>query len=203
MATSRPPRSARPNPAFTIAVMGSLLLVLSLGLILWLFDTPKTINYSDFLDLVAKDKVAKVVFIGSKQLEGEIKKDQLSSPEVQELGIKRGKFQTGVVGGEHTEKLQDSLREHGVKYERRDDPTEWMTPALAIALPILIVIAVVVFFVLPRVRDPMGGFVAQYLRSPARRYERGKSRVTFDDVADMENAKSELREVIEFLREPK
>src|SRR5262245_32941459 len=148
MASSRPPRPARPSPAFTIAIMGSLLLVLSLGLILWLFDTPKTIDYSDFLDLVAKDKVARVIFIGKKQVEGEIKKDQSASQEIQDLGIKRGRFQTGLVGGEHTEKLQDTLRQHGVKFEQRDDPTEWLTPALTIALPILIVIAVVVFFVL-------------------------------------------------------
>src|SRR2546423_946828 len=131
MSSSRPPRPARPNPAFTIAVMGSLLLVLSLGLILWLFNSPKAIDYSDFLDLVAKDKVAKVVFIGKKQVEGEIKKDQAGSAEVQQTGIKRGQFQTGVVGGEHNEKLQELLKQHGVKFEQRDDPSEWLTPALA------------------------------------------------------------------------
>jgi cell division protease FtsH len=202
MASSRPPRPARPNPAFTIAVTGSLLLVLSLGLILWLFDTPKPINYSDLLNLVADDKVAKVIFIGSDRIEGEIKPDQVGSTKVQELGIRKGRFQTELVAA-YNKELVDKLDAKKVTIDRRDDPSAWLTPMLTIALPILIVVAIVVFFVLPRIRDPMGGFVAQYLRSPARRYERGKSRVTFDDVADMENAKSELREVIEFLRDPK
>ncbi len=41
-----------------------------------------------------------------------------------------------------------------------------------------------------------------FARSRARRYEHGQPRVTFDDVADLEEAKEELREVIEFLKNP-
>src|SRR5204862_6212732 len=52
-------------------------------------------------------------------------------------------------------------------------------------------------------RDPLGGsFLNNYINSPARRYERSKGRVTFADVADMESAKRELQEVVDFLRSP-
>src|SRR5207302_602196 len=55
----------------------------------------------------------------------------------------------------------------------------------------------------PRFRDPLGGgFLSNYIKSPAKRYERSKQRVTFDDVAGMQNAKGELQEVVEFLRSP-
>jgi cell division protease FtsH len=202
MSTSRPPKPARPSPAVSIAIAGSLMLVLSLGLIFWLASAPKSIDYSDLLNLIAKGKVEKVVFIGADRIEGEIKPDQVNDAEVHELGIRRGRFQTELVAA-YNKELVEKLATQNVKIDRRDDPSAWMTPMLTIAIPILIVLAVIVFFVLPRMRDPAGGFVAQYLRSPARRYERGKSPVTFDDVADMENAKSELREVIDFLREPK
>src|SRR5579872_4146918 len=58
-------------------------------------------------------------------------------------------------------------------------------------------------FLLPRFRDPLGGgFLSNYIKSPAKRYERSKLRVTFDDVAGMQNAKSELQEIVEFLRSP-
>src|SRR5206468_6175475 len=51
--------------------------------------------------------------------------------------------------------------------------------------------------------DPLGGnFLNSYIKSPARRYERGKTRVTFDDVAGMQNAKSELQEIVDFLKSP-
>src|SRR5690349_8782494 len=69
-------------------------------------------------------------------------------------------------------------------------------------LPALLLLALVFFF-LPRFRDPLGGgFLTNYIKSPARRYERSKMRVTFEDVAGMQNAKSELQEVVEFLRSP-
>src|SRR5207248_5994733 len=58
-------------------------------------------------------------------------------------------------------------------------------------------------FLLPRFRDPMGGgFLSNYIKSPARRYERNKMRITFDDVAGMQSAKSELQEMVEFLKSP-
>jgi len=69
-------------------------------------------------------------------------------------------------------------------------------------LPFLLLLGVL-FFLLPRFRDPLGGsFLSNYIKSPARRYERSKMRVTFDDVAGMQNAKSELQEVVEFLKSP-
>src|SRR5206468_12477411 len=70
-------------------------------------------------------------------------------------------------------------------------------------LPALILLAIFFFCFLPRFRDPMGGgFLSNYIKSPARRYERNKQRTTFDDVAGMQNAKSELQEIVEFLRSP-
>src|SRR5260370_12537207 len=61
-----------------------------------------------------------------------------------------------------------------------------------------------VFLVLlARFRDPLaGGFLSNYKKSPAKRYERNKMRMPFDDVAGMLHAKNELQEVVEFLRAP-
>ena len=85
---------------------------------------------------------------------------------------------------------------------KREDPS-WVGPFILNLLFIGLVIAILVFFFLPRIRDPMGGgFLNSYIKSPAKRYESGKSRVTFDDVAGMENAKRELQEIVDFLKEP-
>ncbi|MFL5246064.1 MAG: ATP-dependent zinc metalloprotease FtsH [Gemmataceae bacterium] len=64
-------------------------------------------------------------------------------------------------------------------------------------------ILILFFVILPRFRDPLGGgFLSNYIKSPAKRYDRSKLRVTFEDVADMQNAKAELQEIVEFLRNP-
>src|SRR5213595_26308 len=52
-------------------------------------------------------------------------------------------------------------------------------------------------------RDPLGGgFLSNYVKSPAKRYDKTKMRTTFDDVADMTSAKYELQEIVEFLKNP-
>ncbi len=47
-----------------------------------------------------------------------------------------------------------------------------------------------------------GGMLPGVLRSPARRYSAEGTRVTFNDVAGLVNAKRDLQEIVEFLREP-
>src|SRR5436190_20107573 len=70
-------------------------------------------------------------------------------------------------------------------------------------MPTFLLIGFFVFFILPRFRDPLGGgFLNNYVKSPAKRYDKSKMRTTFADVADMQNAKMELQEIVEFLKNP-
>ncbi len=89
-----------------------------------------------------------------------------------------------------------------LKIVREEDKWSWLGTAIMVILPIAFLLFL--FFVLiPRFRDPLGGsFLTNYIKSPARRYDRTKMRVTFEDVADMQNAKSELQEIVEFLKDP-
>jgi cell division protease FtsH len=47
-----------------------------------------------------------------------------------------------------------------------------------------------------------GGILSGFSKSPARRYEHGKKRITFADVAGLEGVKKDLEEVVEFLKSP-
>jgi cell division protease FtsH len=62
----------------------------------------------------------------------------------------------------------------------------------------------VFFFVMMRRNsDPMGsGFLGTFSRSPAKRFQSSDQRTTFKDVAAMDQAKSELMEIVEFLKSP-
>src|SRR5262245_26680454 len=199
---SRPAPPKKSSPVAAIGWAGIFFLLGIALLVIWLFSAPKAIDYTDLWKLVEKDKVEKVTFIGKDRMEGELKAGEVDSEEARAAGLKRREFQSELVS-ENNEKLLEALRKHDVKVSRPDDPSAWMTPLLANGLPILIIIAVFLIFILPRLRDPMGGSaVNSYVKSPARRYEKGAARTTFDDVADMANAKSELREVVEFLKSP-
>jgi cell division protease FtsH len=90
-------------------------------------------------------------------------------------------------------------------FEYTQDPEQlaWLQTVLPTLVTFGLLGMILFLFVLPRFRDPLGGsFLSNYIKSPAKRYERSKLRVTFDDVAGMQNAKGELQEVVEFLRTP-
>jgi cell division protease FtsH len=90
-----------------------------------------------------------------------------------------------------------------VVINRKEEPAPWLGSLLVQLLIVFGLITVFVVFFLPKLRDPMGGgFINNYIRSPAKRYEKGKGRITFEDVAGMENAKRELQEMVDYLKDP-
>src|SRR4029079_18214127 len=70
--------------------------------------------------------------------------------------------------------------------------------------PYLLVILIVWFFIIRQMRAPGGsGGVLSFGRSRAALYTKeNRTNVTFDDVAGVEEAKDEVREIIEFLKNP-
>ena len=86
------------------------------------------------------------------------------------------------------------------------DPIPANSPnSLAWILFLLPTFVVLVFFYLMmrRARDQFdGGILGSFVKSPAKRHDKSKQRTTFDEVAGLENAKSELQEIVEFLKNP-
>ncbi len=72
-----------------------------------------------------------------------------------------------------------------------------------VGLPLLFLGAVIL--IMRRTRDSIfgGGGILGFSKSPARKYEQGDRRVTFNDVAGLEGVKAELQEIVEFLKNPK
>ncbi len=69
-------------------------------------------------------------------------------------------------------------------------------------LPTLLFVGMIYLF-MRRARDQFdGGILGNFVKSPAKRHDKSKQRTTFDEVAGLENAKSELQEIVEFLKNP-
>ena len=170
------------------------------------FDNPPTIDYSEFKTLLANKDVTKVTFVGKDHIEGEIPKAKLQSKQIpEEIANKLGgrtKFKANLPPVEDRG-LVPELQKNQVQISSEGERSGVWVQVAAYLLPTLILLGIFFLFILPRFRDPLGGsFLSSYIKSPAHRYERTKMRVTFDDVADMENAKSELQEIVDFLRNP-
>jgi len=87
---------------------------------------------------------------------------------------------------------------------RITEPNTALLYILGTVGPWLLVLAIVWFFILRQMRSPGGtGGVLSFGRSRASLYTKeNRTNVTFDDVAGMEEAKAEVREIIEFLKNP-
>jgi cell division protease FtsH len=186
-----------------------LVLLAMVVVFMLLFDnisSPPPIGESDFRDLIRNDKVAKVTFEGPERVIGQLKelKPEDKLPPDLEKARASGKFSTLLAESKDKNDLIKLLDEHKVSWKQEKEPNSWVGPLMTILLPALIILGIFFLFIFPRFRDPLsgGGFLSNYIKSPARRYERSKMRVTFDDVADMENAKGELQEIVDFLRSP-
>lgn len=209
-----PPAPKRGNPLLPGGWIALVVLAI-LAIVYFTYSPYREIEYWQFVDLIKAGQVKKVVLIGNDRAEGEVRDP--NSDLAKSLKLGSGKFGVNILLTtdqpaliREWEALDQKARDENkipgdtekIAISKRDDPS-WVGPFVLNLLLFGLVIAILIFFFLPRIRDPMGGgFLNSYTRSPAKRYERGKSRVTFEDVAGMENAKRELAEIVDYLKEP-
>jgi cell division protease FtsH len=93
------------------------------------------------------------------------------------------------------------LREHGAVVTGQIEST-FLRDLLSWVLPVLL-FAAVWMFILRRMSGSLGGGLMQIGKSKAKVYVEPDTRVTFDDVAGVDEAKDELKEIVDFLRDPK
>jgi cell division protease FtsH len=109
------------------------------------------------------------------------------------------RFRTSKLPSETSEsELKQLLEEHGVAYRYEDPPSPWRNwmPTL-----LLIGVSAVLFFLMLRRLGGAGSPMA-FGRSRGKMYAQEDLGITFDDVAGIDEAVEELREVVEFLRSP-
>ncbi|OHE18945.1 MAG: cell division protein FtsH [Syntrophobacterales bacterium GWC2_56_13] len=168
----------------------ALWLVISLVFVMiyHLFNQPKIaqtdIIYSDFLSYVDKTQVTEVTIQG----------DNISGRLTSGMAFKTyAPKDAGVVA---------LLKEKGVRISAKPvDDSPWYMTILVSWLPMLLLVGVWIFFM--RQMQGGGGKAMAFGKSRARLVTDKSKKVTFADVAGIEEAKAELQEVIDFLRDPK
>jgi cell division protease FtsH len=151
----------------------------------------KDLSYSEFKQKVETGKIKEVTYIDDRTIKGVLNKGMAKSEQ---------QFKTIIPKGSE-DKLLPFLEQNKVEIKAKPpQETSWLMVAFSI-LPYLLLIG---FFVLLfRQAQSAGGSQAfSFGRSKAKQLGDTKGKVTFDDVAGVEEAKEELKEVVDFLRSP-
>ncbi len=175
----------------------------------WL-RAPRTVDIpmSQFLSLVREGKVQRVS-LGEREIQGQLKPGALPAPPPGPgdrlrnlLGAEQGPtvFTTARIPATDDYQVVRELEAAKVEFSGRIESTFWRD--LISWLVPLVIMAALWLFLMRR----MGGGPTQALsfgRSKAKIYDRKELKTTFADVAGVEEAKAELMEVVDFLKNPK
>ena len=144
------------------------------------------ISYSTFLDHLDNDRIASVEF-GENLIKGDLKN---ADP------AQKGFTTTGPVG----EILISKLEERGVEFSFSRRKQGSLTQLLINWGPLFILVALMVFFM--RQVQAGGTKAMSFGKNRARMLSEGQNKITFKDVAGVEEAKEEVGEIVEFLKNP-
>jgi cell division protease FtsH len=178
-------RAPAPKPTTLWWVLGALAL-LAVGQALFLAPAGRSISYSEFKSLVRGGQVAEVA-VGDSIIHGTLKKAEGGSTAFTTTRI-------------DDPKLVEELDQAGVIYSG-EVVSRWLPEVLGWVVPILLLVALWTFF-LRRMGGAEGG-VMSFARSKAKIYAEEEVKTTFADVAGVDEAAQELREIVEFLKTPK
>ena len=146
--------------------------------------TENNIGYSEFLAMVEGERVQSVLIQG------------------QDLYITDTKGTRFRTFAPRDGDLIKTLRDNGVAIKAKP-PTEssWFMSIIISWLPMIVLIGVWIFF-MRQMQGGGGGKAMSFGKSRARLMSDKGKKITFDNVAGIDEAKEELTEVVEFLKEP-
>jgi cell division protease FtsH len=223
---SRPPQETPRRPAGGRKPNGSggsptppwlwLLLIAGFALIFWQF-APKnetSVNYTWFIEQVDSNNIT-ILSLEGTVVHGELRKEQKYQPPGSATVQPVKRFLTYFPSDQSIDPVLKQIHEKAEKAKTEPgtkvDPVRIETSPpnssnslvlITLLLPTIVIVGLI-YFMMRRARDQFdGGILGSFVKSPAKRHDKSKQRTTFDEVAGLENAKSELQEIVEFLKNP-
>lgn len=209
------PRSPRFNSFWIYGVIA--LFLLALNIYTMSEGTKEQVSMNRLEDMITSGDVEKLVVLNERYAHIYIKEDRLSEAKYQDaaksnLGGNRYHYYLEIGSydsfSEFLKEIQDQAgidRDNRI-YPKNETRANWLPQLFAWLLP-FVVIVVLWIFIMRRVGGGAGGAGAQIFnigKSKATLFDQNsKVNITFQDVAGLDEAKEEVMEVVDFLKNPK
>ena len=147
----------------------------------------KSIPYSEFLRLAREGRVSEVA-VSDNVIQGKMFPEDATTDKAEA-------FQTVRVDGD----ISEVLEQNGIEYTGKIE-SNFLSNLFAWIFPVLLFVGIW-YFIMKRFQQQQGGFMTLG-KNKAKIYMDSDVQVKFDDAAGVEEAKDELVEIIDFLKEP-
>lgn len=161
-------------------------------------DTGKEISQTKFKEYVQEGKITSCVIVNEPSTGKSFIKGKIQPLESDVQGVVQN-FTANIP--EKTEKLESFLEENNViiDYNYQND---YMMQIIQGLLPVLLVFGLLYFLFMRQMRNASGGAMG-FGKSRAKLLNRDKQKMTFENVAGIDEAREEVQEIVEFLKDPK
>jgi cell division protease FtsH len=147
-------------------------------------ETP--LNYTQLVEKIDNKQVRKATIVHQQEVTGEL--------------INGEHFRTDIANPETEDRITEKMEKGGVEISLKSGTSsQWLFGLISYA-PLLVFIGLWIFMM--RQMQSGGNKALSFGKSRAKLLSNQQKRVTFKDVAGVEEAKEELQEIIEFLKEP-
>ncbi len=191
-----PPQGGRQFRTFTFWLLLALLAVVLVQYVIGSRGSDVEISYTEFRRLIADGNIHEVTVV-NREVRGETKHEIISEKARNPFR----KFRVYLTAEDPG--LPEAILEKNpdASIRSKPDSTPWFTLFFSWWIPVLFLLFIWIFFI--RQMQSGGSAALKFGKSKAKLLSENQVSVTFRDVAGADEAKEELQEVIEFLRDPK
>ncbi|MHC4629532.1 MAG: ATP-dependent metallopeptidase FtsH/Yme1/Tma family protein [Planctomycetota bacterium] len=195
----KPPLPRYRRTPFSYLIIIFALLTMMMMIKPW-WGVAERISWNEFIYHVGQKHITTVT-VKDVEIVGEFNDEGLAERTAKDTKASKSfavDYNPSWVGPEYTQELEASGIE--VNFARQHI---WLIMLMQWVLPLLVIVGFFYFIFARNLRSGAGGMLMSFGRSKHRLQGKDRTKVTFEDVAGVEEAKDEVAEIIEFLKNPK